>query len=150
MSRFHASKLVEGFERHAQLLEADSDPLLEGLQPASPQELTMLGFLKKANWMLKNQARRTQSKVAIVHDFGLTWFESLVIDPREETWLFLLGRDVLNDDDYDRFQVDFGLVLTKSTSSSFRRAGLFTGHEDQNLEVSHFFDEQDKQLVVIV
>ena len=150
MIRFRASKLVEGFRRHAQLLEADPDPSPEGPQAASPQKLTMLGFQKKVSWTLENKARRTQSEVALVHDLGLLWFESLVIDPSQETWLFLLGRGVLSDDDYDRYQVDFGLILTRSTSSSFRRAGLFTGHEAQNLEVSHFFDEQDKQIVVLV
>ena len=150
MIRFRASKLVEGFQRNAQLLEADPDPPLVALQAASLQKLTMLGFLKKACWTLKNKARRTQSEEVTVHNLGLMWFESLVIDPSQEIWLFLLGRGVLNDDDYNRYQVDFGLVLTKFTNSSFRRAGLFTGHEDQDLEVSHFFDEQDKRIVVIV
>jgi hypothetical protein len=149
MIRFRASKLSEGFLRRGKFMDCDPDQPVTGPYAASPQKLILQGFLKKATWTCEGEAVKTRNMDVIVDGFGRMSFQSLFVAPDQETWLFLLGRGILDTDDYDDYQADFGLVLIKTKDGDFRRAGLFTGHLDKDFRVSDFFDDGDMHVVVI-
>ena len=149
MIHFRASKLSEGFLRQAQFIDCDPDQPVTGPHTASPQKLVLQGFLKRVSWTYEGEAVNTRKMNVIVAGFGRMLFENFLLMPDQETWLFLLGRGILDTDDYDDYQADFGLILTRGTDGNFRRVGLFTGDLDKDFQVSDFFDECDRHVIVI-